>query len=175
MRGHLEEHVNRLYHYCLRLAREHHVAEDLTQETLLRAWRRRGDLRASSATRVWLFRIATNIWRDRLRRGRLERKFGGSFQAPAEEIADDASRHAAQDLARREELERVLVLIDTLPDRQREVLWLYALEGLSQKEIADVLAIKTSTVKVNLHHARRAMRRKLAEATSADGISADNG
>ena len=70
MRGHLEEHVNRLYHFCLRLARDHHVAEDLTQESLLRAWRRRSGLRDPNATKVWLFKIATNLWRDRLRRSR---------------------------------------------------------------------------------------------------------
>lgn len=151
------------------------MAEDITQEALLRAWRRRSDLRNESAARVWLFRIATNIWRDRLRRGKLERKFEGTLPASADEIPDGESRPPSHDLARREELEGVLALIDTLPDRQREVLWLHALEGLSQREIAGVLEIKPSTVKVNLHHARRSMRRKLAEATSDDGISAESG
>ncbi len=69
----------------------------------------------------------------------------------------------------------VLALVDTLPERQRQVLWLHALEGLSQAEIAEVLGIERSTVKVNLHHARRAMRRKLAEGMSAGGLSADHG
>ncbi len=171
MRGPLEEHVNRLYHFCLRLARDHHVAEDLTQEALLRAWRRRSGLRDPNATKVWLFKIATNLWRDRLRRSRHQ----AERPNPLGDTIDGSSRSPEHRLAERDELESVLVLVDTLPERQRQVLWLHALEGLSQAEIAGVLDIKASTVKVNLHHARRAMRRKLADGISSDGISAESG
>jgi RNA polymerase sigma-70 factor (ECF subfamily) len=171
VRGHLEEHIDRLYHFCLRLSRNHHMAEDIAQETLLRAWRRRQDLRNPQAARVWLFTIATNIWRDRLRRGRYEATLSPSDG----DIVDRGGQPPERRLAAREELDVVLALVDTLPERQRQVLWLHAIEGLSQAEIAEVLHIERDTVKVNLHHARRAMRRKLAEGTAADGLSADRG
>ena len=164
MRGHIEEHVNRLYHFCLRLARDHHVAEDLTQETLLRGWRRRSGLRDPNATKVWLFRIAANVWRDRLRRSRHR----AERPSPLSDAVDGSYRSPEHRLADRDELESVLVLVDSLPERQRQVLWLHALEGLTQGEIADVLDIKASTVKVNLHHARRAMRRKLADSANQE-------
>src|SRR5712692_4928022 len=66
----LEEYVPRVYRFALRLTNDPHAAEDLTQETLLRAWRRRGLLRDPRAARVWLFRITANLWRDQLRRDR---------------------------------------------------------------------------------------------------------
>ncbi|HEX3602307.1 MAG TPA: sigma factor [Lacipirellulaceae bacterium] len=55
------EHVGSVYRYALRLAGRPELAEDLTQETMLRGWRDRQRLRESRATRVWLFRIATNL------------------------------------------------------------------------------------------------------------------
>src|SRR5712692_6946834 len=67
----LEEYVPRVYRFALRLTNNPHAAEDLTQETMLRAWRGRWLLRNPQTFRVWLFRITANLWRDQLRRGRL--------------------------------------------------------------------------------------------------------
>src|SRR5262245_27283653 len=60
----------RVFRFALRLTGDPHAAEDLTQETFLRAWPARGRLRDDRLMRVWLFRITANIWRDRLRRDR---------------------------------------------------------------------------------------------------------
>src|SRR5207249_1890316 len=64
----LRDWAPRIYRYALRLTGDAHAAEDLAQEALLRAWSRRSALRDERAARVWLFRIATNLWRDQLRR-----------------------------------------------------------------------------------------------------------
>ncbi len=66
----IEEHVGSVYRYALRLAGRPELAEDLTQETLLRGWKSRHKLRDERAVLVWLLRIATNLWTDHLRRGR---------------------------------------------------------------------------------------------------------
>ena len=65
----LEPHLPHVYRFALRLAGDPHLAEDLTQETYLRAWRGRRQLRSAQSARVWLFRISVNLWRDQLRRG----------------------------------------------------------------------------------------------------------
>src|SRR4051794_10388202 len=57
----IEEHVGSIYRYALRLTCRPDLAEDLTQETLLRGWRSRHKLRDKRAARVWLFRIATSL------------------------------------------------------------------------------------------------------------------
>ena len=63
-----EEHLEVVYRYALRLTRDNQLAHELTQETMLRGWRKQTALRESAAARVWLLRIATNIWTDWQRR-----------------------------------------------------------------------------------------------------------
>lgn len=67
----LEQLVPRVYGFALRLTGNLHAAEDLTQETFLRACRKAASLQDERRLRVWLFQIAVNLWRDQLRRRRL--------------------------------------------------------------------------------------------------------
>lgn len=157
----LEEYVPRVYRFALRLTQNLQDAEDLTQETCLRAWRHRGRLRDLAAVRVWLFTIAANLWRDRLRRRKREPRvldaLGDDPQAPAAPPDREAMA--------REEHDRVVEAMDRLPPRQREVLFLHALEQLPLGEIAQVLGISVDAVKASLSLARRRMRERFQTAT----------
>lgn len=143
------DNATRVYRFALRLSGDPNDAEDLTQETMLRAWRRKARLRKPESARAWLFRITVNLWRDQLRRGRRSR-----------EQSDGATEHVSRDrsseesLERNEELGHVLSLVDKLLPRQREVLYLHAFEELSQKEIARVLNVSRSAVKSSLSASR---------------------
>jgi RNA polymerase sigma-70 factor (ECF subfamily) len=153
----LEEWAPRVYRFALRLCDDPHAAEDLTQETFLRAWRHRARLRDERATAVWLFRISVNIWRDQLRRGR-------SRVAQACPLEDDEPSRAhppAHMAAAREELSRALEAMAELPPRQREVLYLGACEGMPTAEIGEVLGVSADAVKANLSLARKRMRVRL--------------
>src|SRR5207244_7362280 len=79
----LQECVPRVYRFALRLTHDPHAAEDLTQETFLRAWSQFRHLREPRAAQVWLFRIAVNVWRDQVRRGRSRIARAGSLSADA--------------------------------------------------------------------------------------------
>src|SRR5687767_14908852 len=96
----LETWVPRVYRFALRLSRDPHAAADLTQDTFLRAWRHRGRLRDPRAVRGWLFRIAANLWRDRLRRGRSPVARAG----PLDETEPGAAHSPERTAAGREEL-----------------------------------------------------------------------
>jgi RNA polymerase sigma-70 factor (ECF subfamily) len=144
----------RIYRFALRLTADSHAAEDLTQETLVRAWTQRDRLRDERALRVWLFRIAANLWRDQLRRR-------GSPIARAGELAGSeiCQRATTEQLVEdRDELRRALTAFDALPPRQREVVYLNACEELSSEEIAQILAMSRGAVKANLSLARKRMR-----------------
>ena len=165
----LEAWVPRVYRFALRLSDDPHAAEDLTQETFLRAWRQRGRLRDARSARVWLFRITANLWRDRLRRGR-------SPVARAGPLADTEPARAPPPerlVAGQEELSRALEALAALPPRQREVLYLSACEGLTTGEVAEVLGISADAAKANLSLARKKMRQQLpdlfADPTPAEG------
>jgi RNA polymerase sigma-70 factor (ECF subfamily) len=156
---HLEDWVPRVYRFALRLTADPHAAEDLTQETFLRAWRRRGRLRDPNAARVWLFRITANLWRDRLRRGR-------SPVARAELLGDDAvTTNSLPDrlAAGREDLARALDALDGLPPRQRDVLYLSACEGLPAADVAVILGITADAAKASLSVARKKLREQLPD------------
>lgn len=111
----------------LRLTGDRHRAEDLTQETFLRAWKRRAQLKDARAERVWLFRIAANIWKDELRQSRGR----SALWSPLPEDAPDPEPTPEQCSESRESLERTLSLLNSLPVQQRTVLYLIAVEGLS--------------------------------------------
>jgi RNA polymerase sigma-70 factor (ECF subfamily) len=155
----LQEYVPRVYRFALRLTHDPHAAEDLTQETFLRAWRRRKLLRNPQALQVWLFRIAANLWRDQLRHGKLPVARASCLP---EEIAANGPT-AQQRIDDEEDLRRALDAMEALPERQREVLYLNACEGLSAADISLILRISLSAVKASLSLARKKLREKLKD------------
>jgi RNA polymerase sigma-70 factor, ECF subfamily len=155
----VDEYLPRVYRFALRLTGRRQEAEDLTQETFLHAWRRRRQLRDPNAAPVWLFTIARNLWNDRLRRKRRRSR-------RHEPMPDDCrSTIAAPDrvLMAREDLRRVLQALESLPARQREVLYLKACEEFSLGEIAAILAISREAAKASLCEARKRLRRRFRE------------
>jgi RNA polymerase sigma-70 factor (ECF subfamily) len=156
--GVLEQWIPRVYRFALRLTGDVHAAEDLTQETFLRAWGRRHLLRDARAARVWLFRIAANLWRDQARRARLP----AGRPEPLREDCPAGSLPPEQGAAEQEELRRALAALDALPARQREVLYLSACEGLSLRDVAAALGISPGAAKASLSLARKKLRQDLA-------------
>jgi len=159
----LQEYVPRVYRFALRLTHDPHAAEDLTQETFLRAWRRHALLRHPQAVRLWLFRIAANLWRDQLRRGKLRVAQAG----PLPEDCVSAATTPEQRVDDQDDLRRALEAMETLPERQRDVLYLSACEGLSAAEISVVLGISAGAVKANLCLARKKLRQELKDLCDA--------
>ena len=149
----------RVYRFALRLTNDPDAADDLTQETFLRAWRRRDRLRDPTQARVWLFRITANIWRDRLRRGRSPVALAGPL--PENEVGNVPSPDRLA--AGRDDLSRALDALAGLPPRQREVLYLSACEEMTPAEVAAVLGISPDSAKANLSLARKAVRRQLSD------------
>lgn len=144
----------RLFRFALRLTGNQHLAEDLTQEAFLRAWRQRTDLQNERAARVWLFRIAVNVWRDQIRRGRRLRLRSEPLDTVCEELLPGPEQVASG----REELARALKAFKALPPRQRDVLYLATVEALSLSEVSQILGVTRNAAKVNLCLARKAMR-----------------
>jgi RNA polymerase sigma-70 factor (ECF subfamily) len=152
----LEQHVEAVYRYALRLTRQPDLAEDVTQETLLRGWRNQSKLREPRAARLWLLRIATNIWTDQLRKSK----------AQLNSLAVDPPCPRplpAQAYDERESVRLAMAAMDELPPRQRQVLYLVSCEQLSHEEVAKVLGISLAAVKSNLSLARKEMRTRLKD------------
>jgi RNA polymerase sigma-70 factor (ECF subfamily) len=158
-----DELVRRHWHALVRLARVVTAsdldAEDLAQETLVHAWRRLGELRSTASFLPWLHRSlvrrAVRAARGRRRRDELLRA-GGDVEPAAAPAAYEPTPLAAR---------QARELLAALTPRQRAVVFLVEVEGLSTAEAASALGAAEATVRVHLFLARRRLRAHLAGET----------
>ena len=157
------DYLDGLYGYAMVLSRNRTEAEDLVQETCLRALRAIGRLRAAGSVKSWLFTILRNIWRNQLRRRRTAPDL---VELDADEHGADEPADAAQDpltrYVNRVEREQVRAAIQQLPAEFREIILLREYEELSYQEIAAVLECPPGTVMSRLARARSKLRELLA-------------
>jgi RNA polymerase sigma factor (sigma-70 family) len=132
-------------------------AEDVVQDALVRAWRRRATFDPDRGTaRVWLVAVLL----DQARRHRLRRLRRMSLAAADSAEADSAEAVLVPADAARVDLDRA---VRALPRRQRQVITLFYLADLSVAEVASVLGITAGSVKSHLHDARQSLRVALEE------------
>jgi RNA polymerase sigma-70 factor, ECF subfamily len=153
------EHIDGLYGYALVLTQNRSDAEDLVQETYVRAIRAMGRLRDDSNVKGWLFTILRNIWLNELRQRRkapevLDVEADESAANLVDEKALNPHDFYVGDLDRR----YVRAAIQKLPEEFREVILLREWEELSYQEIATVLDCPVGTVMSRLARARAKLR-----------------
>jgi RNA polymerase sigma-70 factor (ECF subfamily) len=139
----------RLRRYARAMLGDRAAADDLVQDTLERAWSRFAQWRAGSDLRAWLFGIMHNLRVDQLRRGALSTH-------SLDEAAGEVPTRATQ--SDRLEVLDVETALRQLPDEQREVLLLVALEEMSYAEVAAALAVPIGTVMSRLSRGRERLR-----------------
>ncbi|MEV6134767.1 RNA polymerase subunit sigma-70 [Nocardia sp. NPDC051990] len=168
--------------HCYRMLGSFDEAEDLVQETLLRAWRYRGSFQGRSTFRAWLYRIATNVCLDFLDR-HPRQPAAGAAGGPAEVewlqpfpdrlLEPVADREAEPETAvvARETIELAfLVAIQHLPARQRAVLILRDVLGWSAAETGELLGMSVAAVKSALQRARPVLRAHLPQRGSGQAM-----
>lgn len=161
-----------LWAYLYRLTRDAGRAEDLLQESYYRFLRAPQPPLDDAHRRNYLYRVATNLVRDEHRRGH-----GLAVSLPEEDTADTLQTPGDADTAAaaRTDVGRALA---RLSGRERELLWLAYAEGASHREIADVLGLRTGSIKLLLFRARRrladVLRRRSAAEPQPHGRAAAN-
>ena len=144
----------RVFALCMRLSSDPSLAEELTQEVFVRAWRKLGSFRGQSAFSSWLHPLTVNValTERRSRRRRLARivptEDGAVPEAPTPASAPETGF----------DLERAMA---ALPAGARRVFVLHDVEGRTHEEIAELLGLATGTSKAQLHRARRLLREAL--------------
>jgi RNA polymerase sigma-70 factor (ECF subfamily) len=154
------QHVGRVYALCLRLTADVDLAEQLTQDAFVQAWRKLPGFRGDSAFGTWLHRLTVNVvldWRRaRSRRWRHETALDPLDQGDQVAAARPAPPARVGD---RLDLERALA---TLPEGARTVFVLHEVEGYLVREVADLLQVAEGTVKAQLFRARQLLKEALA-------------
>ncbi|RDJ15464.1 RNA polymerase sigma factor [Rhizobium grahamii] len=161
IRSGLADNLLRLWRYGLVLSHRRDVADDLVQQTCVRALERVGQFEAGTRLDRWLFSILHSIWLNEIRSQRV--RLGRGFVDADEALVIDGARETETHVM----ANQVLRLVNTLPDAQRAAVFLAYVEGLSYKEVADVLDIPIGTVMSRL----AAARAKIAASVSGGGAT----
>lgn len=170
----VERHQDRLMRLCQGFLGDPEEARDAVQEVFLKAYRKAGTFRPRGRVYTWLYRIAVNHCLNRLRRRKVVRflSLTGARDEGAEEKPDfdpaDPGPGPEERLDARQRWARTREALDALPEGQRAALVLAKLEGLSQREVAEVLEISEGAVEGRLFRAMRKLESALAT-TQGDG------
>jgi RNA polymerase sigma-70 factor (TIGR02960 family) len=167
----VERHRRELHVHCYRMLGSFEEAEDLVQETFLRAWRNRGSFEGGPGFRAWLYRIATNACLDAIRRSKRRLPSLHSFaevpwlQPYPDRLLDELAPSEAEPHAvvvAKETIELTfLAVIQLLPPRQRATLILRDLLGWSAGETASLLDTSVAAANSALQRARATLRERL--------------
>ena len=162
-------HEGPLFGFFLKNTRRRPLAEDLTQDTLLKLYRQNWDFLPVGRFRGWLYRIARNLLIDHARKGKRDALVRSVRQNPDAGGADvldrvDADADSPPELAdRRQFAELVDELLDELPAEQREAFTMHHFAHVPLPEVGQATGVKLNTVKSRLRLAREKLRAKLAD------------
>lgn len=174
------EHLDALYGGALKLTRSATEADELVQETYLKAFRFAHKFEWGTNLKAWLFRIMSNTFINDYRHKTHERRY--VERATTESIYDEVMNTEAQAYAADpenhafnkflvEDLERAL---DDLPEDFRMVVMLTDMQGFSYKEVAEIIGCPIGTVMSRLHRGRRLLQRELVDYAEEYGLGGQN-
>jgi RNA polymerase sigma-70 factor (ECF subfamily) len=140
-----QSYAQQVHRFALFLCGNAALADDLTSETFVRAWTSRGRIRENTV-RAYLFTITRNLYRDHLRRNTRLTELEDSLPDPGASL-QTRTEHKA-------ELDAVMTALQELSEVDRAALLMRAQEEMPYEEIAQVLGLSVTTVKVKVHRAR---------------------
>ncbi|MEA3435091.1 MAG: sigma-70 family RNA polymerase sigma factor [Thermodesulfobacteriota bacterium] len=161
-------HKDKVFNLCYWFVGDYQDANDLAQDVFFKAFKALKNFRFESAFSTWIYRIAVNTCKNRLKsfQYRLKKKFvhlnntAAAKNNPGVEIADESSSPEIE-LGRKEKSRLIQTAISSLPAEKKAVVVLRDIEGLSYEEISSVTGFNLGTVKSKLARARQDLREKL--------------
>jgi RNA polymerase sigma-70 factor (ECF subfamily) len=172
-------HLDPLYRTALRMTRSEADAEDLVQETYIRAFRFRDQFTLGTNMKAWLFRILTNTFINTYRRKAAQPEVTdlegvdefSLYRRMADDRAASSSPDPESELLNRVVDTEVTDALEALPEKFRTTV-LLDVEGFSYKEIAEMLGIPIGTVMSRLHRGRKFLQKRLYDLARERGIAA---
>jgi RNA polymerase sigma-70 factor (ECF subfamily) len=157
----VEKYRQRVWRLAFNILRDREEAWDVAQDAFIRAYQALPSFRGQSAFYTWLFRIVMNLAADRARQRAARGRAFGTERVPEEDwerVMMDQGLAPDSSAAQTEDRERIGRALGALSDDHRAIIILSDLEGLSYREIAEVLDIPMGTVMSRLHNARKRLR-----------------
>ena len=163
----------RLYNFVFRFVGDPETAEDIVQETFLRAFRKRTEYKAIANFSTWLFTIAGNLAKSELRRRKRWRLFSVHRDEESDTGIDLPDESFRPDTMTESSLTDVQIqrAIDSLSDNYRQVVLLRDVDGLSYQEVSEIVNCPVGTVKSRVSRARMKLQQKLKNEGRDVGLS----
>ena len=169
--------LDSLYGAALRMTRNPQDAEDLVQETMLRAYRAFDRFEAGTNLKAWLFRILTNAYINTYRKRQREPQKVSADEVEEFDLYQELKNHDTQFEATPESIvldslvdSDIIDAIDDLPEQFRLAVVLSDIEGFSYAEMAEIMDVPMGTVMSRLHRGRKALQKRLWELARDRGI-----
>lgn len=155
----LEQYHPAVFRFAAYMLRDHHLAQDVTQETMLKAIHRKEPLSELRDAKAWLLQVAANLCKDHLRRKKT------AVHSPTGLLSEPVGLQPEPwfRMLQRESCEELEATIEKLTEREQSVLYLSAFEEMSNSEIANVLQLTDGAVKVALSRARKSVRESIIQ------------
>lgn len=173
----MTRHREALFHFAYRVVRDESAARDVVQEAFVRAYFGARKFQPRASVKTWLYSIALNLSRDHVRRLAKRRgEFSLDHEAAGQQARHDLADKApsAQDTAGQGDDFALLQRgIDQLPGKLREALIVFAIEGKSQREAADILGTTPKTVELRVYHAKKKLRQWLINSAAGKDFLRD--
>ncbi len=171
-------HLNSLYNYALHLTMNPDDAEDLVQETYLKAYRFFNSFERGTNCNAWMFKILKNNYINRFRKnskepGKVDYDLIKDFYHSIKDIQNDTSE-AESDYFHSLLHEEVYQALHSLPEEFREVIQLCDIDGFTYEEIANMVESPIGTVRSRLYRGRKLLREQLEGYARKYGINTDN-
>lgn len=156
----VDDHADVIYRVAISIVRDEHLAEDVVQETIIKAWQHLPEWRGDGSIRGWILSIAHNTAVSYLRRMR------DTSTAPASMPETAGPSDVERETDARADVERLRAALAELDTLSRSIVVMRDLEGLAYQDIADALGLPLTTVKTRLLRARRELHRVVQGATT---------
>jgi RNA polymerase sigma-70 factor (ECF subfamily) len=153
-----DDHVDRVYRLCYRMAGDEDLAREFTQETFIRAFGRLEQFRGDAALSTWLYSITRTVTLNGLRKVKRTRKREVEMDELSTLPVAPRKSRSEPDLK-----DRLHAAIDRLPDIYRMVFVMHDVEGYTHAEIGSSLEVATGTSKARLHRARQMLQEELSD------------
>jgi len=158
-----ETHSGMVFNLCLNYLQNQHDAEEITQDVFVKVHQQLNSFKNNSSIKTWIYRITVNQCLDFLKAKKRHKRFG--FILPifdnSESINDGDFNHPGVLLENKEATEAIFKHINRLPHNQKTALILKIIDGLSQKEIAEVMEISVKAVESLLSRAKASLKENI--------------
>jgi RNA polymerase sigma-70 factor, ECF subfamily len=152
---------NKLFRFSLRIVGNVAEAEDVVQEVFIKVWNKRNEIESFNNLEAWCMTLTKNLSIDKLRsKHRRVDALPDSYDMPSQSVSP------YQATVTNDTISRIEKMMTALPEKQRMVMQLRDIEGMSYKEIAEILKITLDQVKINLFRARKDIRSQLLNSES---------